>query len=136
MRGTQRKQEVQPVCHEHHVKMKLDQIQGKGERETLPIAAHACTEPGCQVHYNVSRGYFMPSYDGNSTDLDALALPKVRCSKDGAPMYLGATDESKRGFRLWICPQCDARHTNEDDLVGVEPRAREIPGRLNAKRPD
>jgi hypothetical protein len=133
MPGTQKKQEVQPVCHEHHVKMKLGQIQGKGGRETPPIAAHACTEPGCQVHYNVSRGYFMPYYDGTSTDLDVLALPKVRCSKDGASMYLGATDEAKRGFRLWICPQCDARHTNEDDLVGTE--RPKISGGGSEKRP-
>jgi hypothetical protein len=133
MPGTQKKHEVQPVCHEHHVKMKLTEIHLKGARDTPLIAAHACTEPDCQVHYNVSRGYFMPSYDANSTDLDVLALPKVRCSKDGAPMYLGATDEGKRGFRLWICPQCDARHTNEEDLVGVQPR--EVSGHVSAKRP-
>jgi hypothetical protein len=114
--------------------MKFSEIQGKGGRETAPIAAYACTEPGCQVHYNVSRGYFMPYYDGTSPDFDVLTLPKVRCSKDGASMFLGATDEAKRGFRLWICPQCDARHTNEDDLVGLEPR--EISGSVSEKRPN
>jgi hypothetical protein len=113
--------------------MKLTEIHGKGSRETPPLAAYACTQPDCQVHYNVSRGYFMPSYDGNSADLDVLALPKVRCSKDGAFMYLGATDESRRAFRLWICPHCDARRTNEDDLV-VE--RREISGGVSENRPD
>jgi hypothetical protein len=49
-------------------------------------------------------------------------------------MYLGATDEAKRGFRLWICPQCDARRTNEDDLVGMD--RRDISGGVSEKRPD
>jgi hypothetical protein len=76
----------------------------------------------------------MPYYDGTSTDFDVLTLPKVRCSKDGAFMYLGATDEAKRAFRLWICPQCDARRTNEEDLVSMD--RREISGGVSEKRPD
>jgi hypothetical protein len=33
-------------------------------------------------------------------------------------MYLAEIDLKKRAFRLWRCPQCDARRTNEDGLVG------------------
>jgi hypothetical protein len=120
MPATQRKQEVQVFCHEHHVKMEPTEVRVSEGRETPQIAAYSCTEPDCRVHYNASRGYFVPNYSGTAKDLDMLMLPKVRCSKDGTPMYLAETDPAKRGFRLWICPQCDARHTNEDDLVAAE----------------
>jgi hypothetical protein len=119
MPATQRKPDFQALCHEHHVKMKLREVHLKGGPETPKIAAYACTERSCQVHYNHARGYFMPN--GTANDLDMLMLPKIRCRKDGTPMYLAAVNPAIRGFRLWICPQCDARHTNEEDLVGMEP---------------
>ena len=120
MIGTQQKREVQAFCHEHHVKMKLAEVRLREGGETPHIVAYSCTEPDCRVHYNISRGYFVPNYSGTAKDLDMLMLPRIRCLKDGAPMYLAETDPAKRGFRLWICPQCDARHTNEDDLVATE----------------
>jgi len=39
-------------------------------------------------------------------------------------MYLAETDLGKKEFRLWRCPQCDARHTNEEGLIG--PASKEI----------
>ncbi|OLE01471.1 MAG: hypothetical protein AUG82_11180 [Ktedonobacter sp. 13_1_20CM_4_53_11] len=46
-------------------------------------------------------------------------VPRVRCARDGAPMYLAEINPEKRGLRLWTCPQCGARHTNEEGLVGL-----------------
>jgi hypothetical protein len=116
MPATQRQQEFQALCHEHHVRMKFSDVR----LGPVEIAAYACAEPNCRVHYNTSRGYFMPNLSGTASDIDMSMLPKVRCSRDGVPMYLAETNRQKKGFRLWVCPQCDARHTNEDDLVGTE----------------
>jgi hypothetical protein len=121
MPATERKPEFQALCHEHHVKMKLRKIHLRGPSETPKIAAYACTKPACHVHYNDARGYFMPDSSRTVNDSDMLTLPRVRCRKDGTPMYLAAVNSEMRCFRLWVCPQCDARHTNEEDLVGLEP---------------
>src|SRR5256884_4503772 len=43
------------------------------------------------------------------------SLPKVRCFLDGMPMYLAEIHPEKTSFRLWTCPQCGARRTNEED---------------------
>ncbi len=59
----------------------------------------------------------MLSQDGNANELDMV--PSVRCPRDGTPMYLAEIDQHKRGFRLWRCPQCDGRRTNEEDLIGL-----------------
>lgn len=120
MPGTQRQQRFQALCHEHHVRMKFRDVRLTNGRGPVEIAAYACAEPDCRVHYNMSRGYFMPNLSGAESDIDMAMLPKVRCRRDGVPMYLAETDRRKKGFRLWICPQCDARHTNEEDLVGAE----------------
>lgn len=110
MYATQRQRGFQVLCHEHHVKMNFSEVQGGSAVEI----EYACTEPDCCVRYNSARGYFVPSQN----NMDMLMFPKVRCSRDGTPMYLAETDRVKRGFRLWACPQCDARHTNEESLVG------------------
>lgn len=120
MPATQRKPELQALCHEHHVKMKPREIHLEGWREPPQISGYACTEPTCQVHYNRARGYFIPNFSGTANDIDVLMLPRVRCPKDGTPMYLAEINPAIRGFRLWICPECDAKHTNEEDLVGTE----------------
>ena len=76
-----------------------------------------CTEADCLVHYNIYRGYFMLSQNGNTNELDMV--PSVRCPHDGTPMYLAEVDPDKKGFRLWICPQCEGRRTNEEGLIGL-----------------
>jgi hypothetical protein len=118
MPGTQPSKELRPLCHEHHAAMQLNQsflnCEGGDLTQTL---AYACTEPDCLVHYNIYRGYFILSQSENTNELDMV--PSVRCLHDGATMYLAAIDLEKSGFRLWICPQCDGRRTNEESLVGV-----------------
>jgi hypothetical protein len=32
-------------------------------------------------------------------------------------MYLAEIDREKKDFRLWKCPQCDGRRTNEEGLA-------------------
>jgi hypothetical protein len=116
MPAAQPSKELRSLCHEHHVEMRRNEgasRNGGGARQTL---AYACTEPGCLVHYNVSRGYFMLGQNGNTNGQDMV--PRVRCAQDGTPMYLAEIRRKKRGFRLWRCPKCDARRTNEESLIG------------------
>lgn len=117
MPATQSSKELRALCHEHHVEMRLNQgiLNSKGNaKHTL---AYACTEPDCLVHYNIYRGYFILSQSGNTNELDMV--PSVRCPHDGTPMYLAEIDREKREFRLWKCPQCDGRRTNEEGLIGL-----------------
>src|SRR6266436_7951132 len=100
---------------EHHGEMRLNQSLLNCEDEARHPLAYACTEPDCLVHYSVYRGYFLLSQDGNTNEPGVV--PRVRCPHDGTPMYLAEIDLQKRAFRLWICPQCDRRRTNEEGLI-------------------
>jgi len=117
MPATQPGKELRALCHEHHVKMRLNQSLVNSAGKAKQTLAYACTEPDCLVHYNIFRGYFMLPQDGNMNQMDRV--PRVRCPRDGAPMYLAETDLEKKEFRLWRCPQCDARRTNEEGLIGL-----------------
>ena len=118
MPATQPSKELRAFCHEHHVEMRLNQnaLNSKGDNPTQTLA-YACTEPDCFVHYNTYRGYFILSQNGITNEPDTV--PSVRCPHDGTPMYLAEIDLRKRAFRLWICPQCDGRRTNEEGLIGL-----------------
>jgi hypothetical protein len=117
MPATQPSKELRAFCHEHHVEMRLYQNPLNSEGGPTQTLAYACTEPDCLVHYNIYRGYFILSQNGITNELDTV--PGVRCPHDGTPMYLAEIDLQKRGFRLWICPQCDGRRTNEEGLIGL-----------------
>ena len=117
MPATQPSKELRALCHEHHVEMRLSQSLSNSEGNAIQTLAYACTEPDCLVHYNISRGYFTLSQNGKTNELDMV--PRVRCRHDGTPMYLAEIDQEKRDFRLWICPQCDGRRTNEEGLIGL-----------------
>ena len=117
MPATQPSKELRALCHEHHVKMKLNQSLSDNKGDLTQMLAYACPEPDCLVHYSIYRGYFILGQIGNTNELDMV--PSVRCHHDGAPMYLAEIDLEKRDFRLWICPQCDGRRTNEEGLIGL-----------------
>ncbi len=117
MPATQPSKELRALCHEHHAEMRLNQSLLNSEGDPIQKLAYACTQPDCLVHYNIYRGYFMLSQNGNTNELDMV--PNVRCPHDGTPMYLAEVDPDKKGFRLWICPQCDGRRTNEEGLIGL-----------------
>jgi hypothetical protein len=117
MPATQPSEELRALCHEHHVKMRLIQSLSNSGGDLTRTLAYTCTQPDCLVHYNIYRGYFILSQNGNTNELDMV--PSVRCSHDGTPMYLAEVDPDKKGFRLWICPQCDGRRTNEEGLIGL-----------------
>jgi hypothetical protein len=116
MPATQPSKELRALCHEHHVEMRLNQRILNSKGDVKHIIAYACTEPDCLVHYNIYRGYFMLSQDRNANEVDMV--PRVRCPDDGTPMYLAEIDREKRDFRLWKCPQCDGRRTNDEGLIG------------------
>jgi hypothetical protein len=118
MSAIQPSKELRALCHEHHVEMRLNQGFSQGEREVTQTLTYACTAPDCLVHYSISRGYFL-SQNGNGNEWDQM--PKVKCFRDGAPMYLAEIDLEKRAFRLWRCPQCGASLTNEEGLIGLAP---------------
>jgi hypothetical protein len=117
MPATQPSKELRAFCHEHHVKMRLIQSLSNSEGDLTQTLAYTCTQPDCPVHYNIYRGYFILSQNGNTNELDMV--PNVRCPHDGTPMYLAEVDPDKKGFRLWICPQCDGRRRNEEGLIGL-----------------
>ena len=117
MPATGPSKELHALCHEHHAVMQLNQSLINSEDNGKQALAYACTKPDCLVRYNVFRGYFMLSRNGNTNQMDTV--PEVRCPHDGAPMYLGEIDREKKDFRLWRCPQCDGRRTNAEGLVGL-----------------
>ena len=117
MPAAQPSKELRALCHEHHAEMRLNHSLVNGEDDAKHTLAYACTEPDCLVQYDIDRGYFMVSQNGNMNELEAV--PSVRCLSDGTPMYLAETDPEKREFRLWRCPQCDGRRTNEEGLIGL-----------------
>ena len=122
MPATQPSKELRALCHEHHAEMRLNQSLLNSEDDAKHTLAYACTEPDCLVHYSIYRGYFILSRNGNTKELDMV--PRVRCPHDGTPMYLAEIHQAKRDFHLWRCPhpQCDARRTNEADLIDLAPQ--------------
>ena len=117
MLAAQPSKELRALCHEHHGEMRPNPSLLNREDDAKHPLAYACTEPDCLVHYNIYRGYFLLNQDGNTNEPGVV--PRVRCPHDGKPMYLAEIDLEKRGFRLWKCPQCDGRRTNEEGLTGL-----------------
>lgn len=110
MPASQGNTELQPLCHEHHLEMRLTQVPPQTGSEPAQTLVYACPEPDCLVHYNSSRGYFVIKHNGNGIDGDMM--PKVWCLQDGLPMYLAEVPQ--RSFRLWRCPQCNSSRRNTD----------------------
>src|SRR5882762_1909880 len=50
---------LQPLCHEHHLAMRLIAVPLHTGRETAQTLVYACTESNCSVRYNSSSGYFV-----------------------------------------------------------------------------
>jgi hypothetical protein len=133
MPATQLNKELRALCYEHHVEMRLDACLLNGEQKDKQTLAYTCLEPDCPAHYSILRGYFIPSQNGNKHGADKV--PSVRCLHDGMPMYLAEVDQEKKSSRLWLCPDCGTRRTNEDDLVGVSSQeVQEVSGECGAKR--
>ena len=105
------------LCHQHHLEMKLHEILSESGREgTQTIAfTYACTEPKCTVHYNFSRGYFLPGQKGGANEREMA--PSLKCPRDGMSLYLAGISTEKRSFRLWKCPQCNGKCTNDEGLL-------------------
>jgi hypothetical protein len=110
----QRNRALQPLCHEHHLEMRLTQVPLQTGSEPAQTLVYACPERDCVVHYNSSRGYYFIKHNGNRVDGDMM--PEVWCSQDGLPMYLAEVLPTQRSFRLWRCPQCNSSRRNTDQL--------------------
>jgi hypothetical protein len=91
--------------------MRLSQIVLKTDGESTPTIAYRCPEPDCQVHYDVSRGYFVTTQDGSRIERDMT--PQVSCPHEGTPMYLAEVLAVHTSYRLWRCPQCNMARNNQ-----------------------
>jgi hypothetical protein len=124
--------EVRPLCYEHHREMRLHPgflNTGGDGTETM---VYGCTVPDCLIRYDASRGYLRLSPNLNGDEMEIV--PRVRCVLDRAPMYLAEIHPEKREFRLWTCPLCGAKHTNEDGLVGMSSRESQDHDRKNTTK--
>jgi hypothetical protein len=114
MATPQLRKQFHALCHEHHAPMRMIEILTKTEGPPTRTLAYACPQPDCGVHYAPQNGYFVLPKNGEAK----LGMtPRVRCPRDGQPMYLAQTNPQKKAFRLWRCPQCHSNRTNEEDLV-------------------
>jgi hypothetical protein len=104
----------QPLCHEHHLEMRLTKVPLQTGSEPTHTLVYVCPEPDCLVHYDSSRGYFIVTHNGNGIDRDMM--PEVWCSQDGLPMYLTVVLPEDRSFRLWKCPGCNSSRRNNGDV--------------------
>ena len=125
----QRNRALQPLCHEHHLEMRLTQVPLQTGSEPSQTLVYACPEPDCLVHYNSSGGYFAVLHNGNGIDRDMM--PELVCSQDGLPMYLAEVLTTQRSFRLWRCPQCNS--SAEMMTSFGKPTRRETPTVMNRK---
>jgi len=78
---------------------------------------YACQEPGCLIRYQASSGYFLDVKDARAVELEII--PRVSCYNDAQRMYLAEVLPEKKSFRLWKCPKCEARQTNEEISGGL-----------------
>jgi hypothetical protein len=58
---------LKPLCHEHHLQMRLTQVPLQTGSEPTQALVYACPEPDCFVNYNSSRGYFIVTDKRNGT---------------------------------------------------------------------
>jgi hypothetical protein len=100
------------LCYEHHIEMKLTRILLKLRRKPAETLVYACLEPGCLVHYQNLRGYFIVPRETSLIERDIL--PSVRCSKDRQLMYLAEVRPERKNFRLWKCPKCNTSRSNQE----------------------
>jgi hypothetical protein len=111
---TKARKDLHMLCYEHHIEMKLTRILPKLRTRPAETLVYACPEPGCQVHYQEFRGYFIPLQEADTIARDMV--PGVRCSKDGQLMYLTEVRPARKSFRLWKCPQCNTSRSNQQIL--------------------
>jgi len=106
----EKRMDLHPLCHEHHLELKLAWFLLTTQGKRAQISAYHCPEPGCSVYYNSSQGYFILSRNGGHMEADSV--PRVACEHDGTLLYLAEVQPERNHFRLWKCPQCNAPHTN------------------------
>ena len=110
--GTSTAEDFHVLCYQHHTEMLLSP-------PTKPAVGLlcACRKPDCLVRYSSLHGYFIDTEDAKT--IDEETPPRVNCPNDGQLMYLAEVSPQKGSFRLWKCPECNQRRTNEDILGGL-----------------
>ena len=73
------------LCYQHHIQMRMTGV--------LTQTEYACPEPACGVRYSPSNGYFIAL---EHRQLESYLTPRVRCPRNGQPMYLAETNPEKR----------------------------------------
>jgi hypothetical protein len=111
-RRTRARKDLHILCYEHHIEMKLGRVLLKLRGKPAEALVYACPEPGCLVHYQNLRGYFIVIQEANTIERDMV--PRVRCSNDGQLMYLAEVRPERKGFRLWKCPKCNTSRSNQE----------------------
>src|SRR5437879_12074235 len=84
--STKTAEDLQVLCYEHHVEMRLSPVLLKLHGESAETLLYACHEPGGFVHYHSSGGYFIVAQDAKTIERDVAR--GVRCPKDGHRRYL------------------------------------------------
>jgi hypothetical protein len=111
-RRARARKDLHVLCYEHHIEMKLTRALLKLRRKPAETLVYACLEPGCLVHYQNLRGYFIVLPEANTIERDMM--PGVRCSKDGQFMYLAEVRPERKSFRQWKCPKCNTSRGNQE----------------------
>jgi hypothetical protein len=110
-RSARARKDLQVLCYEHHIEMKLTRILLKLRSKPAEPLVYACPEPGCLVHYQNLFGYFIVLQEADTIGRDIV--PGVRCFKDGQLMYLAEVRPERKDFRLWKCPRCNTSRSNQ-----------------------
>lgn len=80
-------------------------ITGNGSKSAQELT-YTCQESDCLVRYIGAEGYFIAA--GEGAQVEKEIMPRVRCPRDTAPMYLGEVRPPVTSFPLWRCPLCGA----------------------------
>ena len=109
--GISTRRDFHVLCYQHHSEM-LPRLPSEPAEGQL----YACGELACLVRYHSLHGYFVDPKVAKTIELEIT--PRVGCPKDGQFMYLAEVIPQRRSFRLWKCPQCNGRRTNDEETSG------------------
>ena len=92
--------DLRPLCFEHHMEMKPVQLEKSTNGFTTHSLAYACPFSACTICYAGKTGYFAAESDDKSKRTGVLRLS---CPQDGLPMYLASIHSENSALRLWRC---------------------------------
>ena len=109
--------QLHALCHEHHIEMRMTEVDLQTEGPPTRISASACPEPDCAIHYTPSKEYLVASKHGQ-VELDMT--PRVKC---------GGQPGGKADFRTLVEAIAGAIFVSRDNhLLYVNHAAESITG--------